>query len=362
MERFLAKVSPEPNTGCWLWTGYLEADGYGLMQVGKKKVVRAHRFSWIALRGEIPPGMAVCHKCDVRSCVNPDHLFLGTQADNMADASRKGRWNNWSGGRRILTTEQVRTIRKMLFRKELTHASIAVKFGVSLGAISKIRSGTTWRHVQLTPEELADPLSADVQLVLTSPEIVMADFEPAFQFVMQHEDASRSGKVTRDAGGRTRFGIAEKFHPGLPEEFFSGPAAEALQEAEKIYRGEYWDRMRLGELESQQVANKIFDMAVNMGVHQAAVYAQRAVNGMMHAQVALPSTNGDAALVPLRPMFSLREDGVLGEKTVAAINAIEPSAFHLLLCNFSVQHYRQVAAANPSQSENLQGWLKRANA
>src|SRR5579864_4087510 len=106
----------------------------------------------------------------------------------------------------------------------------------------------------------------------------MADFKPAFAFVLLHEDATRSGKVTVDAGGRTRFGIAEKFHPDLPEEFFSGPAEDALAEAEKIEECEYWDSMRLAEVESQNVANKLFDMGVNMGVRQAAVYAQRAVN------------------------------------------------------------------------------------
>ena len=69
----------------------------------------------------------------------------------------------------------------------------------------------------------------------------MADFKTAFLFTLQHEDSTRSGKVTVDAGGRTRFGIAEKFHPDLPEEFFTGPAEDALAEAEKIEEREYWD-------------------------------------------------------------------------------------------------------------------------
>ena len=83
---------------------------------------------------------------------------------------------------------------------------------------------------------------------------------------------------TADGGGRTRFGIAEKFHPDLPEEFFTGPAEDALAEAEKIEEREYWNSMRLAEVENQNAANKIFDMGVNMGVRQAGVYAQRAVN------------------------------------------------------------------------------------
>ena len=119
----------------------------------------------------------------------------------------------------------------------------------------------------------------------------MADFKAAFAFVLQHEDATRSGKVTVDAGGRTRFGIAEKFHPDLLEEFFSGPAEDALAEAEKIEEREYWDAMRLAEVENQCVASKLFDMGVNMGVRQAAVYAQRAANALVAGDARVPVRN-----------------------------------------------------------------------
>jgi lysozyme family protein len=169
----------------------------------------------------------------------------------------------------------------------------------------------------------------------------MADFKPAFLFTLQHEDSTRSGKVTVDAGGRTRFGIAEKFHPGLPEEFFTGPPEDALAEAEKIEEREYWETLRLGEVEDQNVANKLFDMGVNMGVHQAAVYAQRAVNSQGR---------------------QLTEDGKIGPKTLAAINAIDPQIFYGLLCQFSAWHYRHIATNNPAQAVNLAGWLKRASA
>ncbi len=73
----------------------------------------------------------------------------------------------------------------------------------------------------------------------------MSHFLPAFYFVMNHEDPHRTGKVTEDAGGRTRFGIAQKFHLELPEEFFTGPAEDALKQAEEILRGDYWQPMRL---------------------------------------------------------------------------------------------------------------------
>lgn len=172
----------------------------------------------------------------------------------------------------------------------------------------------------------------------------MADFKPAFAFVLQHEDSTRSGKVTADVGGRTRFGIAEKFHPDLPEEFFSGPAEDALAEAEKIEEREYWNAMRLDEVENQNVANKLFDMGVNMGARQAALYAQRAANALVTV---------DARLA---------EDGVIGPRTLAAINAADPITYYQLLREFSAAYYRHVAAVNPAQAVNLAGWLKRAEA
>jgi lysozyme family protein len=179
----------------------------------------------------------------------------------------------------------------------------------------------------------------------------MAELRPAFEFVLLHEDASRSGKVTEDAGGRTRFGIAEKFHPELPDEFFTGPADEALAEAAQIEEREYWRPMRLGEVQSQEVANKLFDMAVNMGIRQAAVYAQRAANYLMSAR-------GQAGAGIER----IAEDGEIGQKTLAAINGLDPQQFHQELRQMSEAHYRHIAAVNPAQVVNLEGWLKRAEA
>lgn len=78
--------------GCWLWTGYTSTFGYGMMRfMGKSQ--NAHRLSWQVHRGPIPDGLSVLHKCDVPACVNPDHLFLGTQSDNMKDCASKGRLN-----------------------------------------------------------------------------------------------------------------------------------------------------------------------------------------------------------------------------------------------------------------------------
>jgi lysozyme family protein len=178
----------------------------------------------------------------------------------------------------------------------------------------------------------------------------MADFKDAFENTLCFEDASRSGRVTRDAGGRTRFGIAEKFHGNLPEDFFTGPAEVALREAEKIEEREYWAALRLGEIESQAVANKLFDMAVNMGVRQAGVLAQRAANGLFSG--ASPSSS----------VILLSEDGVLGARSLAAINELDPERYLQLLRELSADFYLHVAALHPAESVDLKGWLRRAEA
>ncbi len=97
-ERFADKWAPEPNTGCWLWTGATNGR-YGQIHAGGRPGThqRAHRISWELHHGPIPAGMFVLHKCDTPACVNPDHLFLGTQQDNLSDASNKGRMKGGRG-------------------------------------------------------------------------------------------------------------------------------------------------------------------------------------------------------------------------------------------------------------------------
>jgi lysozyme family protein len=171
----------------------------------------------------------------------------------------------------------------------------------------------------------------------------MAEFEPAFQFMMDHEDAKRAGVVTRDGDGRTRFGICEKFHPEMPAAFWIASPSVALCVAETIYQHSYWDSLRLGEIVDQAVASKIFDMCVPMGRTEATVLAQRVANGLLMGSSRAPAI-----------------DGKIGDRTIAALNACPPQNLVESLCNLSKIFFCECAAKNPAKQRDLQGWLNRA--
>jgi hypothetical protein len=118
-ERFDTKWEPVPWCGCWLWTDALDRDGYGHISG-----VRAHRQSWKLFRGEIPRGVYVLHECDVPSCVNPDHLFLGTQQDNLLDMARKDRGSCSASGLPYGVSKQNGTDRYevRIFHKKMLYA------------------------------------------------------------------------------------------------------------------------------------------------------------------------------------------------------------------------------------------------
>jgi hypothetical protein len=139
-----------------MWTGSFDTYGYGqFWNPLIRKLVLAHRAAWVDANGPIPDGLCVCHKCDVRSCVNPSHLFLGSQKDNMADAARKRRTcHGESRGNSKLTDAKVRMMRR-LYAQGMFQIEIADLVGVSFGTAHKALFGETWTHVTELEEEYA---------------------------------------------------------------------------------------------------------------------------------------------------------------------------------------------------------------
>ena len=151
-ERFWRYVTPGQPDECWLWTGYVTKGGYGQINRGQGKgLIFAHRLSWELHHGPIPTDMLVCHVCDNPICVNPAHLFTGTDADNLADMRRKGRERHpaqkgSANGMTKLTEEQVIEIRRLCAQGVALRA-IAPMFGISYSNVGYIVRRKTWTNV-----------------------------------------------------------------------------------------------------------------------------------------------------------------------------------------------------------------------
>ena len=141
-ERLMGKARLGAN-GCWLWTGNTDKDGYGIMGIRRSSQYRAHRVAYEIFVDEIPAGMFVCHACDTPSCINPEHLFVGSAKDNMKDMWRKGRKIAPKGERHPmakLTDLQVQQIRELRANGK-TLLSIANQFGVTFQHVSLLYRG-----------------------------------------------------------------------------------------------------------------------------------------------------------------------------------------------------------------------------
>lgn len=153
--RFWAKV--DTNSGpelCWLWMGPFTRGGYGTIGRGGRGggMFRAHRLAWIIANGPIPPSLCVCHACDNPACVNPKHLFLGTQAQNMADMDAKGRRRGYdksasNNPAALLDEQKVQVIRFLIKNTSLSRKYTASMFGVAPSTVNALVKRKTWSKV-----------------------------------------------------------------------------------------------------------------------------------------------------------------------------------------------------------------------
>jgi HNH endonuclease len=144
--RFWERVLIQPRQ-CWLWQGVKSATGYGNFKLHRRCRVSAHRVAWELVYGPIPAGYWVLHRCDVKRCVNPEHLWLGDATDNARDRSQKGRNRDQTGERNNgarLRAGEISAIRRQYALGGVTQRQLAINYGISQSHISRVVNGLEW--------------------------------------------------------------------------------------------------------------------------------------------------------------------------------------------------------------------------
>ncbi len=177
---FWKRVEIRAENECWIWNGARRATGYGVLTFRGKSIL-AHRFSAFLKLGKLSPGLMICHRCDTPLCVNPNHLWEGTGADNVRDMYEKGRNVTFVGsknGSAILSEKDVIEIRNKYRRVRGMMSSIAAEYGVTRTTVDMLLKGRTWSHLPVTESRgkwigpyMSKPFSHGKKLV---PELVKA--------------------------------------------------------------------------------------------------------------------------------------------------------------------------------------------
>lgn len=152
-QRFWAKVERRGKTQCWPWLAFTNPSGYGMIRNGKAMAL-AHRVSYVLHHGPVRPGLCVLHHCDNPACVNPRHLYAGTDADNARDKMQRGRCQKTQPLKQgelhhfaKLTDADVKVIRSSITGRRGEKKELADRYGVSKATITHILQGTVWKHL-----------------------------------------------------------------------------------------------------------------------------------------------------------------------------------------------------------------------
>lgn len=147
IDKFYSRIEFRDNSDCWWWTGPKTPSGYGCFAPKHKVMYSTHRLAWEINKGPIPTGMHICHICDNPPCVNPDHLFIGTNQDNVNDRVAKGRQQRGqSHGQSILTEDHITQIRALV-HYGVKQTTLARMFGVKRSTVNEAVLYHTWRHI-----------------------------------------------------------------------------------------------------------------------------------------------------------------------------------------------------------------------